>query len=67
MDWGNRYPLVRSPDGKGYHEVADPEPGRLYSAYRETCADQFCPFSWPPGPHSHIIDEPVKWPAETHR
>jgi hypothetical protein len=56
-----RLPLVSDPY-KGWVDVADPQPGVQYSAYREVCPELYCPFMWPPSVHSHIIEMPITWP-----
>lgn len=50
-----RFPLVRN--GEGWSEISpdEVEPDRTYEAYREICADETCPFAWPPAGHSHIV------------
>jgi hypothetical protein len=50
---GERYPLVRH--GEGWSELAEPEPGVIYEAWRVVCTDPEC---WAggggTGQHSHI-------------
>lgn len=54
-DSPGRYPLEPAGD-HGWFEVQDPEPGRVYEAYRVDCMDPGCDAHWPGtlGLHSHV-------------
>jgi hypothetical protein len=50
---GRRYPLVWN--GTGWTELAEPEPGVRYDAYREVCRDRACLYAALAAEHSHIV------------